>query len=151
MTGSLSQTRGRPEPHAKIDQTRFGAGKGNCLAACVATLTGLDIEAVSEAIGMSDGGTYVDGVWQGGEHWYDRFCRAMRERGYEVHYSESDVPDGFCIMSGPAERGLLHSTVALNGEVWHDPHPSRAGLLEITDYLWLTPAALSPVKSGGAR
>jgi hypothetical protein len=33
--------------------------------------------------------------------------------------------------SGPAARGVLHACVALDGTVVHDPHPSKAGLLEI--------------------
>ncbi len=43
-----------------------------------------------------------------------------------------------------AERGLLHSCVGLNGEIVHDPHPSRAGLLEITDYMTLTRTPSNP-------
>lgn len=47
------------------------------------------------------------------------------------------TPVGYSVASGPGPRTkpdgapIYHSVVALNGAIVHDPHPSRAGLLEI--------------------
>lgn len=49
------------------------------------------------------------------------------------------TPAGYSIASGRSPRGVDHACVALDGVTIHDPHPSRAGLLEITDYEVLVP------------
>ncbi len=41
-----------------------------------------------------------------------------------------DSADCYHMIYGRTERGTLHAVVALNGEIVHDPHPSKAGLLE---------------------
>lgn len=36
--------------------------------------------------------------------------------------------------SGQTDRGTCHACVALDGEIIHDPNPSRSGLLSIEEY-----------------
>jgi len=43
-------------------------------------------------------------------------------------------PKGYHILGGPGPRGFGHSVVGLNGEMVHDPHPSREGILSVEDY-----------------
>lgn len=38
-------------------------------------------------------------------------------------------------VAGPSARGVTHQVLYLDGELWHDPHPSRAGVVEITEVL----------------
>jgi len=47
--------------------------------------------------------------------------------------------DSHCIWiaTGPAERGHNHAVVCKGDEVFHDPHPSEAGLLSITSAMFL--------------
>lgn len=113
-----------------VDQDRFGVGEGNCLAACVASLTGFPLQELTDEIAMSEAG--------GGSHWYDRFITTMHARGYNVRH-DSDDPPGYAIAFGPAIRGVHHAVVALDGKVVHDPHFSRAGLLEIQGFFILEP------------
>lgn len=124
-----------------VDQTRFGQGEGNCFAACVATITGLDLDRLTESLGYGSGTDEE-------ESWYDRAVRVLGERGWSMSYDTAKAPAGYCIASGPAERGLLHSTVALDGEIVHDPHPSRAGLLEVIHWITITP---DPAAARGAE
>jgi len=49
------------------------------------------------------------------------------------------VPKGYAIASGPGPRGVDHSCVALDGEIIHDPHPSRDGVKFIEAYEVLIP------------
>jgi hypothetical protein len=35
----------------RVDQTRFGRGEGNCFAACIASITGLDLNLLTEQLG----------------------------------------------------------------------------------------------------
>lgn len=50
-------------------------------------------------------------------------------------------PGGWSIVSGRSPRpgGQLHACVAFNGVVVHDPHPSRAGILDVLDFMVLRP------------
>ena len=64
-----------------------------------------------------------------------------------VHVQFGDlsiVPRGLSIANGPAERGVDHSCVAIDGVIVHDPHPSRAGLISIEDYEVLLPIIWPP-------
>jgi len=42
-------------------------------------------------------------------------------------------PDELVFVSGPSPRGVPHQVLYRNGELWHDPHPSRAGLLSVNE------------------
>lgn len=42
---------------------------------------------------------------------------------------ESTNPDTRFLLSGLSPRGINHVVVAMNSEIIHDPHPSRAGLV----------------------
>lgn len=54
-------------------------------------------------------------------------------------HQEDWMPDALAIVSGNAERGHLHATVWRGGEMIHDPHPSRAGLLDVLDVIVFVP------------
>jgi len=127
-----------------VDQTCFGKGKGNCLAACVASLTGLPLDELTVALGQGDGRGEP-------EHWMDRAIRVMRDYGYQVLYDTSAPFAGYNIAMGPAERGLRHAVVTLDGTLAHDPHPSRAGLIEAQSYIALQPLSrlLGTTDNGG--
>jgi hypothetical protein len=47
----------------------------------------------------------------------------------------------YLIAGGPAARGHQHSVVYRGvDELVHDPHPSRAGLIEVEDFTFITVA-----------
>jgi hypothetical protein len=54
------------------------------------------------------------------------------------------MPDVEHMMSGMGNRGLRHAVVARRGEMIHDPHPSRAGLLDV-DRIYLFVPVVLPV------
>lgn len=119
-----------------VDQTQYGDQKGNCFAACVASLTGLPLDTLTERIDM---GRAEDPT----EHWWTRAVRVVADMGWCLAYHEDRVPVGYTIMSGMAERGLLHSVVAYDGRMVHDPHYSRAGLLDgDRDFITATPRVM---------
>jgi hypothetical protein len=41
-----------------------------------------------------------------------------------------ETPDVFHLIYGHTERGTYHAVVGKNGQVFHDPHPSKAGLVD---------------------
>lgn len=128
-----------------VDQTRIHdpdrGVTGNCLEACVASLLEIDIEAVPY-FGID-------------RDWFSRYLGFVREQGYEMT-SHFHFPDGFpCgsesidlgvgvggyfIAAGPSPRanvrnqGLTHAVIIdAAGNVVHDPHPSRAGVLRVEE------------------
>ena len=117
-----------------VDQTTFGSPGGNCFSACVASLLEIPIEEVPY---FMDGGA-----------WFERFAEWLRPRGYWPLCFKSSrdgwTPAGLHILSGKSPRELanpnaLHSVVAHGGEIEHDPHPSRAGILTRDDFVILVP------------
>lgn len=127
-----------------IDQTSFGPGKGNCFSACVASIIELPIEDVPQFMSA-------------GTEWFGALSTWCAERGLVVKYwpckawceTEGDiflgVPTGLAIMSGESPRhpGVLHSVVALDAKLCHDPHPSRQGIVgrvDCWDFVTIEPA-----------
>jgi len=127
-----------------VDQDRFGDPDGNCLQACLATLLDLDIGDVPHFTG---------------EDWRARMGAWLRTRGLwalafsppagtleeTARWLDETVP-GYAIVSGQTPRGLLHATVWYAGELVHDPHPDRAGLLSVEDVLVLVPVDPAEVR-----
>ena len=132
-----------------VDQTKFGFPHGDCFAACVASILEREL---SECVIFSEG---VDLDSENDiatkKHWWIVFQNWLRDhadmQAVYLHVSElaGRKPQGYSILSGKGPRGLDHSTVALDGGMVHDPHPSRAGLLEIRYYVCFLPL----VKSSG--
>jgi hypothetical protein len=109
------------------DQTRFydkEAGlRGNCLQAALASLLDFPLAAVPNFAEHEE------------HEWHDNLYKWLRWLGLDMEtYAERVPPKGYSIANGPSPRGIRHSTVALDGEIVFDPHPSRGGLLAIDGY-----------------
>ena len=86
-------------------------GRGDCLRACVASILEL------APLDVPDFSLF-------GWNW----IQAM------VLYADIEVAvpgdvGGYWIAGGMSPRGIQHAVVYLGGEMAHDPHPSRAGLV----------------------
>ena len=108
----------------KIDQTVFTVPGGNCFSACVAMLLGLELADVP----------YFMGDFDDGDLWWDRFREWLRPRGFWPLNLRCPpggwTPEGAYVLSGGSPRGDFdHSVVAVAGSIFHDPHPSRDGLV----------------------
>lgn len=117
----------------KVDQTVLGIGnpRANCFQACLAMLSGLDI---GECIDITDpaieDGQWIEPVeqWAATKGWrFVTSAKAPKERPY--------------IANGPTEkREGTHGVVCVGKEMFHDPHPSRDGIVSAKFYAWLEPA-----------
>jgi hypothetical protein len=127
-----------------VTQTLFGKAEGNCLAACVASILELDLADVPTICADQSDGS-----------WLRKLADWLAEQGMcAVHASFVDgdpgvvpAPEdlatmrawmklrriGFAIVSGYTTRGLSHSTVWFDGEIVHDPHPSKDPLINVVD------------------
>ena len=115
---------------------------GDCQRACIASLLELDIESVPHFLK-----TGID------EDFFLSLNSFLAEEGLvhlEIMPIDFDHPqftgkaDIYHLIYGPTIRGTQHATIGLNGEVVHDPHPSKAGLCMEQKGRW-THAFLTPV------
>jgi hypothetical protein len=99
--------------------------QGDCMRACLASVLDLPIAEVPHFAQLDAEGN--------GNFWLmvAEFCRA---RGYafvmmrgRIVWAEDAIHH---IISGPSPRDPAghHAVVGRNGQILHDPHPSRAGL-----------------------
>ncbi len=114
---------------------------GNCLQAAVASLLHLPLEEVPHFA------VYVD--------WFAAMRRWARDRDGDFTYFPIPVPEEYsaawsgivawadqhpaaCVLlGGPSPRGPFEHEVVgkIDLTTVHDPHPSRAGLLEVNDVI----------------
>ncbi len=117
-----------------IDQTKFRVPEGNCFSACVASLLHLPIEDVPTFCAE-------------GDKWFEVFQQWLRPLGlyaFMLKHCEEWRPDGYYILGGKSPRGdFFHAVIARDGEIVHDPHPSRTGLVDRQDYTLIVPFDLS--------
>jgi hypothetical protein len=136
-----------------VDQRIFGAPRGDCWTACIASILEFPWEAL-EAARAAHEKSAVD--WWGRDRdgsfdWAPVFAALndlgvqptwlVFEMGGGERWKPPRAPKGYAIASGKSPRGdFQHSVVALDGVIVHDPHPSRAGLDgPIVDWTVLVP------------
>ncbi|MGW1744576.1 hypothetical protein ACWCRD_02950 [Streptomyces sp. NPDC002092] len=102
---------------------------GNCLQAAVASLLDLQLDEVPHFIEHDD--------------WEERLRDFCLAHGYRplLRPPTTHVPYGMAW--GPSERGVRHAVVWVDDSMAWDPHPSRAGLLRVTELI-----AFEPVGGG---
>ncbi len=112
-----------------VDQTVLhvpGVSKGNCQQAAVASILHLDIDEVPNFV-------------ESDNFWND-FHVFMKSKGYEVVSLEPHrSPLCYYLAYGKTERGTRHACVYWGGQLVHDPHPSKAGLMEVDEINLIVP------------
>jgi hypothetical protein len=129
-----------------VNQTKLfhsgGIGNGDCYAACLASLLDLPLWMVppfDQMFGRSDWRVRTN-------RWLERFFKMelVRTEGHDW----KALPE-FYIANGPGARGVYHSVIFRSGELAHDPHPSKSGVLAI-DWCWHLSPALTVAGEHGA-
>ncbi|GAA4123305.1 hypothetical protein GCM10022215_29880 [Nocardioides fonticola] len=129
---------------SRVDQTILAGDPkrlGNCVAACVATYFGIPLDAVPHFIEY-DGGATTDGS-EGSTGWWYMLLGFMASRGLwvvELDEVTDAEPGEVVFVAGMSERGVHHQVLYRDGVLWHDPHPSRAGVLDVREVLAWRPA-----------
>lgn len=104
-----------------------GGKPGDCARAVVASLLELPIVQVPHFLAISD---------QTAFGFYSLIEDFLEARGFTMNWQSNPIyhlkegEDVYHWISGPSPRGngLFHAVVGVNGEIAHDPHPSRSGL-----------------------
>lgn len=94
---------------------------GNCLQAATASLLELPLDAVPHFIERDD--------WL---EWFAAFCVG---HGYRPLQRPPTAHVAYGMAWGPSDRGVRHAVVWADGQMAWDPHPTRAGLLKVTELI----------------
>ena len=122
-----------------VDQTKFGWPEGNCLLAATASILELELDALEDMSSACQ--RFGIDYGSGDPRWWFAYLDVLRKVGwtaFDVPNGRDEwpaiVPSGYAIASGKSPRDLWHSTVALDGVIVHDPHPSRAGIASVLSW-----------------
>lgn len=116
--------------------TRYDQTPSGCWAACIAGLTGLPHDELAAFVPRNDDGS-LDGSM--GTEYHNAVNAYLRSRGWRLLHVGANAPRGFAIGSGDSPRDVSHAVIVRDGELWHDPHPSRAGVRSFEMFELLVP------------
>lgn len=109
-----------------VDQTILYGPEVDCLEACVAAVLELDLSEVPSFV--SSGDWFADLA-----EFLARFD--LQPLSLNIAQIRDWKPAGYRLIWGWTERETFHSVVGWAGEMVHDPHPDKSGLLEAE--VWL--------------
>lgn len=106
---------------------------GNCFQACLASILEMPLEQVPH---VYEGEGWVDETGRVGMRRLQAWLRPLGYLYFEIDFEAGWIDawadlgylDCHYVFSGMGDRGVRHATVALNGRMVHDPHPSRSGV-----------------------
>ena len=122
---------------------------GNCFAACVASALDKRLSEVPHFVEWGQwqhSGKAKDDENPDRKNWWSMFLGYCMGIGVwpEIVDSLGDAAaDEVVFVAGESPRGVMHQVLYRNGALWHDPHPSRDGLLSITECFVLRPMPAS--------
>lgn len=94
---------------------------GNCLQAAVASLLHLPLDDVPHFVEHED--------------WLERLRDFCLAHGYRPLQRPPTAHVGYGMAWGLSERGVRHAVCWVDGQMAWDPHPTRAGLLRVTELI----------------
>lgn len=119
-----------------VDQDKFyvpDVSRGNCQQAAVASILGLSL---AEVPNFMDAPEEV-GFWGA----YNAF---LKSKGFlDIELPINRAPDCYYLVYGKSLRGVSHATIYRAGKLVHDPHPSRDGLVAISEIHLIVPIQIS--------
>lgn len=113
---------------------------GNCYAAAIASILELPIEQVPnvELFFEPNDGFWLEimnkflalrGLQIETDDRFKSFHRTIDELDGDDYSNKLLLKDEYYFVSGESPRGVKHITIYQNGQLVHDPHPTREGLL----------------------
>lgn len=115
----------------KVNQTVYAYGHGDCLMACLSTITGIKLDAMPN---FGDSDLYSE------DNWFESLSNWVNENKdlSIIYFSVCDewveklAPNTYYIGVGFTEGGREeHACVYKGKELYHDPNPMNNGLKKI--------------------
>ena len=119
--------------------------RGNCYAACIASLLEVSITEVPnvEVFYHLDTGYHTEVMltFLSSKGWdlctddrYSVFDKPIEKwEAFEIDMAKQ-IEENYYLVSGKSARGVSHICIYKNGKLVHDPHPTREGLQTIEYY-----------------
>lgn len=102
--------------------------RGNCFAAVIASFLCCSIKDVPR----------FEDTMHDTEIWPQNAVQWLAERGWNWGSLKGHLyGDQFYLVVGKSPRGVNHVCIYRNGKLWHDPHPSQAGLITEVHFEYL--------------
>lgn len=141
-----------------VDQTILASDPkrlGNCVAACVASYFGVPLATVPHflEIGQNLHKSIDSDQGTDSTHWWALLLGYMAGRGLwpvDLQTVKDGRPGEVLFVAGNSPRGVLHQVLYRDGALWHDPHPSRDGILDVVEVIAWRPAEHDHEPTGGA-
>ena len=125
----------------KLIQTRMYVGpeseepinqRGNCFPTVIACI--MDKDSPEDVIQIQESYDLPD------DEWVSILYVWLFEQGYDWENIRGHLyDDRFYLVTGRTIRGTVHVCIYQNGSLFHDPHPSGAGLTDILSYCTIEP------------
>jgi hypothetical protein len=78
------------------------------------------------------------------DDFWGSYHKFLKSRGHiDVELSPLRHPDCFYLAYGKSSRGVSHAVVYRAGELAHDPHPSREGVLGVNEIHLIVPVEIN--------
>ena len=128
--------------------------KSDCFLACIASLTGLPVSEMPQPPtsyeNLTSDGEPTEEDREAEVQYGNAVRRHLRECGWLLLNAYSFAPAGHSIASGPSPRNprIWHCVVYRDGELAHDPHSSRAGIVSVEQYEIVVRAGLAVQQKG---
>lgn len=95
---------------------------GNCWQAAIASLVGAPLDDVPHFVQIDE---------DTGQDYLALTQDWLAERGLQLHSSARPTnPNEIYLVGGQSLRGFFHCVLYRNGELYHDPHPDRTGIVK---------------------
>lgn len=105
---------------------------GDCFRCCIASIMEVPPRLVPH---FYEGEAFTDETGRIGRQRLYAWLKPFGYFYFEVEFEEPmvknwiDYLDCHYVFSGATDRGTRHATVGYRGEMIHDPHPSRSGVM----------------------
>lgn len=117
----------------KLHQPEKGI-RGNCMMTTYACYFDCNVTEVPNIEDLFD--CCPEGFWYRTlEMWLSEY-KYKKEVVHERDPFENGYQD-YYFASGPSPRGVMHQVIYKEGKLFHDPHPSGDGILEVRHFITL--------------